>query len=723
MSDRGLFRQLLRMGRATALAAEAGRVRFWALVLATSLLSLAASGLVLASASFDARAERSVARSPRLIAAHPRETPRALWAPTTSSIGNMAFDVVYIEPIGDDAPLPPGLSHWPDPGEAVLSPALLKADGSDGVSQQFGRFGGVIGPAGLEAPAERFVYVRPSVKMLDRSKMFEISGFGAEASAGFVGESIHNFGAQKFYAGYAGLILLPAALLVVIAARVGAAARDRRTALLGALGAGRRVRLAFTLGEAALPVAFGAGIAALGASIPLVLDSSYPLVEFVLSKEDARDAWPELLLCLTGVPIAVLFLAIVLQPGHRRSGGTRPTHVSGRRAWIPWVFPFALLVTVRGAELVPLEFRIPVYATGCIVVLATLPAVIGAGVGWLGPLMASIGRRVGAPGLLVSGRRLGVGSRSVSRLVASMVIAIGLAAQTQLWTGVFGEFTQSAMETQKRVGTTVLRATPYAVGDRVRDFESELPSGALPLGVRQTGDRVEIVGDCAALREIGLPCSKTSVRISASGGDVRLREILSRTGVAQGARGYARRGALSQVGAGKGGSLTLLIVGQGRRQLSVPEIQGIAGRSLAMKASVRPLGDLSDTGKLVTATTWVRLMSLVGVGVIGLAAGTSAMAEFLRFGRELAPLSVLTGSRRIFRSVAMWSLFMPAVLAAVFGVLVAWWLATPLTSTSVATPTSMAPITIGALVCALGLASWGAHAAVRAAGMWTPSSD
>ncbi|MGW2785445.1 hypothetical protein ACWC3X_30040 [Streptomyces populi] len=635
----------------------------------------------------------------------------------------MAFDVVYIEPIGDDAPLPPGLSHWPDPGEAVLSPALLKADGSDGVSQQFGRFGGVIGPAGLEAPAERFVYVRPSVKMLDRSKMFEISGFGAEASAGFVGESIHNFGAQKFYAGYAGLILLPAALLVVIAARVGAAARDRRTALLGALGAGRRVRLAFTLGEAALPVAFGAGIAALGASIPLVLDSSYPLVEFVLSKEDARDAWPELLLCLTGVPIAVLFLAIVLQPGHRRSGGTRPTHVSGRRAWIPWVFPFALLVTVRGAELVPLEFRIPVYAIGCIVVLATLPAVIGAGVGWLGPLMASIGRRVGAPGLLVSGRRLGVGSRSVSRLVASMVIAIGLAAQTQLWTGVFGEFTQSAMETQKRVGTTVLRATPYAVGDRVRDFESELPSGALPLGVRQTGDRVEIVGDCAALREIGLPCSKTSVRISASGGDVRLREILSRTGVAQGARGYARRGALSQVGAGKGGSLTLLIVGQGRRQLSVPEIQGIAGRSLAMKASVRPLGDLSDTGKLVTATTWVRLMSLVGVGVIGLAAGTSAMAEFLRFGRELAPLSVLTGSRRIFRSVAMWSLFMPAVLAAVFGVLVAWWLATPLTSTSVATPTSMAPITIGALVCALGLASWGAHAAVRAAGMWTPSSD
>lgn len=698
-------------------------MRFWALALATILLSLAASGLVLASASFDARTERSVARSPRLIAAYPHETPRALWAPTTSSIGDMAYDVVYIEPIREDAPLPPGLSHWPEPGEVVLSPALLKSGGREGVSRQFGRFGGVIGPAGLEARAERFAYVRPSAKMLDRSKMFEISGFGAEASAGFVGESIHNFGAQKFYAGYAVLVLLPSALLVVIAARVGAAARDRRTALLGALGAGKGARLAFTLGEAALPVALGAGLAALGASIPLVLDSSYPLVEFVLSKEDARDAWPELLLCLTVVPIVVLFVTVVLQPGYQRSGGTRPVSVTGRRAWMAWVFPFALLATVRGAELAPLEFRIPVYAAGCVVVLSTLPAVIGTGVGRLGPFMAGVGRRFGAPGLLVSGRRLGVGSRSVSRLVASMVIAIGLAAQTQLWTGVFGEFTKSAIETQKRVGTTVLRVTPYAGTDRVRDFESELASDALPLGVRQSGDRVEIVGGCAALREIGLPCSKTAVRISAASGDVRLREILSRTGVAQGAKGYVRRGSVSRIGDSRRSSVTLLIVGKDRKQLSVPEIQGMAGRSLAMKASVRPLGDLSDTGKLETATGWVRLMSLVGVGVIGLVAGISAMAEFLRFGRELAPLSVLTGSRWIFRSVAMWSLLMPAVLAAALGVLVSWWLATPLTSTSVATPASMAPITVGALACALLLASWGAYAAVRAAEMWKPSSD
>ncbi|MGD1224656.1 hypothetical protein AB9Q10_40220 [Streptomyces krungchingensis] len=635
----------------------------------------------------------------------------------------MPYDVVYLEPIRKDAPLPPGLSHWPEPGEAVLSPALLSSVKSHGGLVQFGRFGGVIGADGLEAPAERFAYVRPSAEMLDRSKMFAISGFGPEASAGFVGESIHNFGSQKFYAAYTGLVLLPVALLVVIAARVGAAARDRRTALLGALGAGRRGRLAFTLGEAAPPVAWGAALAASIASIPLLCDSSFPLVEFVLSKNDARQAWPELLLCLAGVPIVVLFVAVVLQPGFRWTAGTRPASLPTRRAWTVWVFPFALLATVRGTELAPLEFRIAVYATGCVIVLAALPAVIGVAVGRLGPFMASAGRRMGAPGLLVSGRRLGVGSRSVARLVASMVIAIGLAAQTQLWTGVFGEFTQSAIETQKRVGTTVLRVTPYAGADRVRIFESGLPPGDLLLAVGQTADRVEIVGECAALREIGLPCTDTAARISAASGDARLREILNRTGVAQGAKAYARRGSVAYIGGSKDGSPTLLIVGRGRKQMSVSEIQEVAGRSLAMKASVRPLGDLSDTGKLKTATDWVRLMSLVGVGVIGLVAGTSAMAEFLRFGRELAPLSVLTGSRRIFRSVALWSLLMPAVLAAAFGVSVSWWLATPLASTSVTTPASMAPIALGALACAVGLASWGACAAVRTAEMWKPSSD
>lgn len=122
MNDRGLFRQLLHMGRTAALAAEAGRVRFWALALATILLSLAASGLVLASASFDARTERSVARSPRLIAAYPHETPRALWAPTTSSIGDMAYDVVYIEPIREDAPLPPASPTGPSREKSCCPP-------------------------------------------------------------------------------------------------------------------------------------------------------------------------------------------------------------------------------------------------------------------------------------------------------------------------------------------------------------------------------------------------------------------------------------------------------------------------------------------------------------------------------------------------------------------------------------------------------------------------
>ncbi|MEV5606797.1 hypothetical protein [Streptomyces sp. NPDC052225] len=726
MSGSGLLPQLLRMGRAAALTAEAGRIRFWALVLATALTSLAVAGLVLAAHSFDARAERSVARSPRLIDAHPRETPRALWAPVVQSMGDKPYDVVYIEPTRADAPLPPGLPRWPEPGEAFLSPALLEAGRKDGIATQYGRFGGVISPAGLEAPAERFAYVRPGTELLDTTQMLRISGFGENASAGFVGESTHNFGPQKFFAGYVVLVLLPALLLVVIAARAGAASRDRRTALLSALGAGTTARAAFTVGEAALPIGVGAAVAAVCAAVPLVTDTSYPVVDFVLSARDARGAWPALVGWLLAVPAAVMVLTVVLQPGRRRSGAsTRPTALAKRRSWLPWIFPFALLLTVRVTELVPVSLLIPVYAVGCVLVFATLPAVIGTAVSALGPILARLGRTTGSPGLLVAGRRLGSGARSVTRLVAAMVIAIGLAAQAQMWTTVFGTLIQGEVETHKRVGTSVVRVAPYADGPHVRTFERALPADALAVAVRVVRSDIDVTGSCAALAELDVPCRKTPVSVSRTAGDVRWREIIGRTGAGDGAKLSVRRGDVSRIdGKGERGDNTvLLLLGRDHRQLPVPELSTTANRTLAMKASVRPLADLSGTGELVTAAGWVRLMALLGVGIVALVAGLSAMSEFLGHGREIAPLSVLTGNRGVFYAMAGWSLLLPAVLAALTGVTVSWWMAAPLNSAAQATPMAMAPITVGALACAVGLAGWGARAAAKAADGWRPSAE
>ena len=85
---------------------------------------------------------------------------------TLTALSSLLFDrflirkVIVIAPLSEDAPLPPGLSAWPGPGEAAVSPAL----GTDLTGDLAGRYGHVtsrISLEGLETPQERRVYMRP----------------------------------------------------------------------------------------------------------------------------------------------------------------------------------------------------------------------------------------------------------------------------------------------------------------------------------------------------------------------------------------------------------------------------------------------------------------------------------------------------------------------------------------------------------------------------------
>ncbi|NDZ72007.1 hypothetical protein G3I36_13245 [Streptomyces sp. SID10362] len=147
------------MGRAASRSAEAGRIRYFALFAATTVAVLAVCGFLLAASSFDGRTERSQARWPQVA---DDGSATLLWRATLASVDDRQYDVVYIEPLTPDAPLPPGLSRWPRPGEAVLSPAL-KAVGPR-LSEEYGRAEGTIAAGGLESPSEYFAYVRPTAE-------------------------------------------------------------------------------------------------------------------------------------------------------------------------------------------------------------------------------------------------------------------------------------------------------------------------------------------------------------------------------------------------------------------------------------------------------------------------------------------------------------------------------------------------------------------------------
>lgn len=209
MKRRALALQLLGAGRTTALSTEGGRIRFWGIFLVSGLMMLGLSGLVLAHATYEGRDIRGASRTPQILRPGSADRAVALWAWGRDDVAGRQHSVTYVEPLVQNAPLPPGLSKWPEPGEAILSSALVEAGAHEGIKSRYGKFAGTIGKVGLQAPEERFAYVRPRANLLDRQGMYPLRGFGVPAaSATGVGESMSIPDFSVFAAGIAGFVLL-----------------------------------------------------------------------------------------------------------------------------------------------------------------------------------------------------------------------------------------------------------------------------------------------------------------------------------------------------------------------------------------------------------------------------------------------------------------------------------------------------------------------------------
>ncbi|MER7049295.1 hypothetical protein [Streptomyces jumonjinensis] len=722
MSSWVLRRQLLRMGRAAAWAAEAGRVRFFALFAATFVVTVALAGFALAVASFDGRTERSADRWAQIARPASGEEAELLWLPTIARSEDRQYDVVYVEPLSADAPLPPGVSHWPEPGEVLVSPALKNSDVGAG---EFGRVVGTIDPGGLEAPGEYFAYVRPTADLLSSKEMIKVSGFhsGLEQMPP-LGEHLYTLGFTEFLWLYATLIGLPAVLFVVIAARVGAAARDRRTAVLATLGASSGARRWFAVGEAALPVAFG-GILAMASIAPvLVVDVPLPVVDFVLYAPDARTVTAQLAMAALGAPVAVVAAVVLLQPAYKPGGSTRPALRRRRGEWMLWLFPVALFGTVRGGDFLPLELRLSALAAGSIVTLALLPGVVGAVVAAAGPAMARAGAARGRAGLLIAGRRLAAGPRPVTRLVAALVIAIGLAGQGQIMVSLFTEMTQRADSMASRLGTSALKvtATTPTSPARVGSFQRELGAGmrVLPLWIRPDKGRIDIVADCADLKSLKIPCKTTPVDIRAAenGGLNRAIEMEN----ASGTRVFARTGHAEKV-ISETSRPSFLVLADDGRQLSISAARKAANTELAMANTVHVFGmnGIGGGGAPLIAERWLELLSLSGISVIAVVAGIGAMSQFIRAGGEMSPVSVISGNRKVYYTVSAWSILTPALVAVLAAVVVSWSITTPLPASEGSRMETLATVGAAGFVCAAVMALWGARTAAAAAAAWRPS--
>ncbi|WP_146164206.1 ABC transporter permease [Pseudosporangium ferrugineum] len=641
------------------------------------------------------------------------------------------FSVIFIEPLLPDAPLPPGLRSWPEPGQAVISPALLRAGAGEGIASRYGDPAGTIGPEGLEAPGEKLAYFRPPKELISTGKMYEIEGFGSLGHAP-VGDGlmVRPLGTFRLLVGF--LMVLPALVLLAVAARTGSQSRDRRVALVTVLGGTRFDRILVSAGESALAVSTGVAVSSILLPILATTDVRLPYVDYVISASDVRGSiWLLVAMWIAAGAASILTIVVLDLLGLARRGGTRPTGKRRAPTALAALCPVMLLVAVRGPDLFTPDnpARLLVNYAGVAGTLITLPAVVGMAAKVVGNGTARIARALRTSGLLVAGRWMSAQPNVIARVTSGIVAAVVILIQVQVWYGFLGASARAAEAVHRVVGDSiqVSKLGADASSGQIAAYHRSIENVALPLVIvsEEVARSTRIVGSCATLNHVGLPCSGNAVPLNTDHADERLRVILDLAAPARSAV-TSMAGSTANVALNADSHAIELLVSPSGHPIDRAAIVRAAYRTLPGGADVSPIGGDWLIGASVNADQgrWIVLLGAFAVAVLTLACGVSGLAEYLRWSRVLAPVSVLAGNRAVFISSAAWSVFMPILLAAACAFPIGMWLALPVAQKGSGFSVTLIQAGFGCIV-SLGfvLYAWAISASRHVSRNWLPSGD
>ncbi|WP_423834551.1 ABC transporter permease [Streptomyces manipurensis] len=736
MTRHGLARQLLSVGAAAGRRAEAGRVRFVALLAAAAMLALAVASVIAAHVTYEGQSARGAARTPVFQEDVPGSAAHATWSVAGDSVpGSGPYQVVFLTRLTADAPLPPGLESWPRPGEAVLSPALRDHPAAKDITTRYGKTVGTIGAEGLQSPDELYAYVVPHVPAQGEN-VRPITGYGPSVGPTFYTTGQQDYAKPEwtFLVVIGMLLVLPAAVLLTVAARTGSHSRDRRTALVEVLGATPRSRALIVVGEALRPVVAGTLLALCAVAAASAVDVRLPWTGHVLVAADLLGRWWAFLPAVLAAGATVLAVVVLTdRVGRKRTTGNRIR--GSRRSPRVWAMacPILLLIAVRGPDLFTPGTTAYVMTNwvGAAGTLVTLPAAIAVVTGALGARLAKLGRRHGRPGLVIAGRRAAAHPGPLARMTAGVVVAIGLLLQAVAWQGQLGESTVLAQATVKRIGSTALVVQPRAAtADQVAAFSRQLPGdvAVLSLTIDPEAGRLTVKGQCAALQTLRLTCSPEPALLTGPPADPRMRELLGWNGGSQAEVSVQQAEPVTAASEDDGSGFTqTVLASHSATDLSVPQIKRQAYASFPMGAEVSTIGGEWLTSSKVNQLQgrWITLFGLVGIAMLAAASGLAGLAEFLRNGRALAPVTTLTGNPRVYWSTAALGILLPLVLAGLVGAVVGAWLAFPRTHSGAS---YIGNGLLGACVAAAAVIGvvgwvWGALVSVRQARAWRPRGE
>ena len=359
------------------------------------------------------------------------------WEPSTDSFGSQLIDQIDVAAAGPGAPIPPGMSRLPGPGQYFASPelvSLLRSQPADELRDRYpGRLVGTIGSAGLPSPNSLIIVIGHSVGQLSKQPAaIEIGAIHRGLANCYGCQSVVGSGPvlEFILVGGAVALVLPVLILIATASRLSAVRREERFASMRLVGATPRQISTISAVEAVIAALAGVvlGFGLFFAVRPLLYH--VPFTGAPLAQGDLSLHAVDILIAVVGVPIAAVVSArlalrrVQISPlGVTRRVRKRPPGIA---RIVPLLAGIAFLAYFDAAGK-------PGAIGSQLLELLVGFALLIVGLVLAGPWFTTAGSRIMAkrasrPATLIAGRHLLDNPKAAFRFVSGLVIALFVAS-------------------------------------------------------------------------------------------------------------------------------------------------------------------------------------------------------------------------------------------------------------------------------------------------------